>query len=125
MCISTRLHTNLVQFDSQVVLFTKVRVLSLLHMIAVVRNRTELRRWCTGRQRFLVLHGLCLQGRNCRGGPLWPPLPDNGAFQEGAATEGRPYGTFITLMFCWLIVGMLSASAQQRKQINGKVTDPN
>src|SRR6185503_4749013 len=76
---------------------------------------------CTRRQRFLALPGLCFQARKCRVGTLWSPHP---AFQEGAATEDRRYSWL--LVVGWLIVGMLSASAQQPPiQINGRVTDPN
>ena len=37
---------------------------------------------------------VCLKarfGRNCKGGPLWPPVVRNSAFTKRAATEGRPY----------------------------------
>jgi len=43
-----------------------------------------------------------------------------------AATEGRPYSCFYAVLFCWLIVGLVSASAQQQSiSIHGTVTDPN
>src|SRR6185503_8590980 len=67
-------------------------------------------------------------GRNCRGGPPWPPDRTHPCCpSDRVATEGHPYSYFyVALVFCWLIVGGVSVSAQQQPvSIYGTVTDPN
>jgi hypothetical protein len=54
---------------------------------------------------------LAAKGHNCRGGPLWPPVPPSARVdEERAATEGRPYSCFLRHEFVSRVYGIKEAA---------------